>query len=521
MPSAGFGGLRVLALESRYANELAKLVVTYGGQSIVAPALREVPLESNREALAFATGLIRGQFDMAVFLTGEGIRTLLGTIESTYPREVFANALRQVQVVARGPKSAIVLSELGVKPTSMAPEPNTWREILKVLDAESSFRPIAGLRIAVQEYGKPSKELLTGLKERGAQVTRVPVYEWSLPEDLGPLRAAARSVASGEIDVVLLTAAMQASHLLQIAAELGIEESLRSKLERAVIASIGPTTSEHLRSVGLQPDLEASQPRMGFLVKEAAERSAAILTEKREEPGLDFLHEIGSRMAAASPLREVLGQIVDFAATLVKCDSCFLYILEEEELVLRASKNPHPAEIDQLRLHLGEGITGWVGKNRQPVAIAHNAFHDPRFQFFNELPEDRYEAFLSVPILCRERLIGVINLQDREPHFYTKREIRLISTIGFLVGAEIERARLEEKSSQLSEELEVRKIVERAKGILQQELQVSEQEAYFSLRRQSRQLRKSMKEIAENIVRDDIERRQKGRKPSPVAGSKD
>jgi uroporphyrinogen-III synthase len=256
----------------------------------------------------------------------------------------------------------------------------------------------------------------------------------------------------------------------------------------------------------LQADLEASHPKMGFLVKEAAERSIDILREKHKEPALDFLHEIGSRMAASSPLREVLGRIVDFAAAVVKCDSCFVYVLEGDELILRASKNPHPEELDQLRVRLGEGITGWVAKHRQPVAVARNAFHDPRFQFFNELPEDRYEAFLSVPILCRERLVGVINLQHREPHSYTKREIRLISTIGFLVGAEIEGVRLEERNSQLSEELETRKIVERAKGILQRELQLSEQEAYFSLRRRSRQLRKSMKEIAEGVLRDEAER---------------
>ncbi|MBZ5638926.1 MAG: ANTAR domain-containing protein [Acidobacteriia bacterium] len=197
---------------------------------------------------------------------------------------------------------------------------------------------------------------------------------------------------------------------------------------------------------------------------------------------------------------------MEFAVSIVKCDSCFVYVLEDDELVLRASKNPHPEEVDHLRLGVGEGITGWVAKHQQPVAIARNAFHDPRFQFFNELPEDRYEAFLSVPILCRGRLVGVLNLQHRQPHFHTRREIRLLSTIGFFVGAEIEMARLEEKSSQLSDELDARKVIERAKGILQQELAVSEEEAYLSLRKQSRQMRKSMKEVAESIIREHGER---------------
>jgi AmiR/NasT family two-component response regulator len=114
-----------------------------------------------------------------------------------------------------------------------------------------------------------------------------------------------------------------------------------------------------------------------------------------------------------------------------------------------------------------------------------------------------------VPILCQGALVGVLNLQHRLPHSYTRREIRLLSTIGFLVGAEIEMARLKEKSSQLSDELASRKIVERAKGILQRELKVSEEEAYLTLRRQSRQLRKSMKDVAETIIREKGGRSQK------------
>jgi uroporphyrinogen-III synthase len=502
MVSANFSGLRVLALESRHAKEISKLITTYGGQPIVAPALREVRLESNRQALEFGEGLMHEHFDMVIFLTGAGIRGLASSIETAYPRTALIGALRRVRVVARGPKPASALNEMGIKPDLVAPEPNTWREILRVLDDEIGPERLRGLRIAVQEYGVPCTGLLTGLCERGARVTAVPVYQWSLPEDMVPLQDAVRALASGEIDVVLLTAAVQAEHLLQVAAEIGIEDSLRSRLERMVIASVGPTTSEHLGALGLHADMEASHPRMGYLVEEAAGRSAEILREKHKDPGLDFLHEIGSRMAASRPLRGVLRRVIEFVTSIVKCDSCFVYILEKDELVLRASKNPHPEEVDYLRLGFGEGITGWVAKNRQPVAVACNAFNDPRFQFFNELPEDRYEAFLSVPILCQGALIGVINLQHRLPHSYTRREIRLLSTIGFLVGAEIEMARLKEKSSQLSDELAARKIIERAKGILQRELKVSEEEAYLSLRRQSRQMRKSMAEVGQIIIRE-------------------
>ena len=160
---------------------------------------------------------------------------------------------------------------------------------------------------------------------------------------------------------------------------------------------------------------------------------------------IDFLHEIASRMALAPPLHEVLRELVRFTAAVVDCDSCFVYVLEKDELVLRASKNPHPEIIDRLKLKIGEGITGWVAEHREPVAVALNAMKDPRFKFFNDLPEDQFEAFLSVPLVCRGRLVGVINLQNRKPHNYNKREISLISTVGALVGAEIEMARLQDE----------------------------------------------------------------------------
>jgi len=219
-----------------------------------------------------------------------------------------------------------------------------------------------------------------------------------------------------------------------------------------------------------------------------------------EDLHVDLLHEIGVRLANADGFHEVLARVVDFTTALVKCDSCLIYVLEGEELVLRASKNPHPDVVDRLKLRVGEGITGWVAEHREAVAVPEKAAQDPRFRFFHELPEDSYEAFLSVPLLCRGRIVGVINLQHRLPRVYKKRQIRLISTVGFLVGSEIELARLEELNSDLSEKLQTRKIVERAKGILQRDFGLSEEQAYLALQRQSRQKRKTMKEIADAIV---------------------
>jgi signal transduction protein with GAF and PtsI domain len=222
-----------------------------------------------------------------------------------------------------------------------------------------------------------------------------------------------------------------------------------------------------------------------------------------EESHVDFLHEIGFSLASADNFHQVLTRVVEFASALVKCDSCLIYVLEGENLVLRASRNPHPEVVDRLKLRVGEGITGWVAEHHEPVAVSEKAALDPRFRIFHELPEDSYEAFLSVPVMCRGRVVGVINLQHRLPHVYKRREMRLISAIGFLVGAEIELARLEEVNSHLFGQLQTRKLVERAKGILQRDLGLSEEQAYLTLQRQSRQRRKPMKEIAEAIILSD------------------
>ncbi|HKQ88754.1 MAG TPA: GAF domain-containing protein [Candidatus Acidoferrales bacterium] len=222
-----------------------------------------------------------------------------------------------------------------------------------------------------------------------------------------------------------------------------------------------------------------------------------------EPRDIEFLHELGERIASADPLHKVLLRILDFIASVVKCDSCFVYVLEGNELVLRASKNPHAEVVDRLRLRVGQGITGWVAENKKPVTISCNAALDARFQAFNELPEDSFEAFLSVPVLCRDRIVGVINVQHREPHTYSQREIQLISTIGFLVGPEIETVRRDDESSKMSELSGARKMVQDATRVLQRELGISEEEAFLTLQKQSRERRKSMREIADAILLSD------------------
>ncbi len=283
MPVTNFQGLTVLTLESRRGQEMSRLIETYGGKPLHAPAMREVPLSSNLEALKFADALLEGKLDAVVFLTGVGARALSNVLEGVHPTEKFFEALRKVSVVARGPKPVAVLREWKVPVALTVPKPNTWREVLQAID--DNKLDLRDKHVAVQEYGVSNPELLEGLRERGAHVTPVPVYEWDLPEDKAPLRAAVNSIVARRVDVALFTTGVQVNHLFQIAEEVGKKDALKAGLESVVKASIGPTTSEVLRSYGLSIDLEASHSKMGFLVKEAAEQSEALLQRNRSRSG--------------------------------------------------------------------------------------------------------------------------------------------------------------------------------------------------------------------------------------------
>lgn len=243
--------------------------------------MREVPLESNTEALEFARALSSQGFDMVIFLTGVGARFLVKIAESISLREQFVTGLRRAAIVARGPKPVAALKELDVAVTVAVPEPNTWRDLLRALDEKRASLPLAGRRVAVQEYGASNAELIAGLQERGAVVTRVPVYQWALPEDTGPLRNAVHAIANGEIDMALFTTSVQVAHLLRVAEEMSLESRLRRGFERVAVGSIGPITSKELREHGLSIDFEPEHPKMGFLVNEAAQRGAAIVEKKR------------------------------------------------------------------------------------------------------------------------------------------------------------------------------------------------------------------------------------------------
>src|SRR5579859_4780984 len=280
--AVSFGGLEVVAFESRQAKEMATLIERLGGVPLVAPSMREVPLEENPAAYEFAEKLFAGRLDVVIFMTGVGTRTLFEVLETRHAREKIVHRLSGIAVVARGPKPAKVLREYQIPAAIAVPEPNTWREILQELDKNSPGFKLKGSRIAIQEYGVSNLALVAELKNRGAEVTLVPVYRWTLPEDLGPLEKAVESIVAGNPRVVLFTNGVQVDHAVQVASRNGQKDRFLSALANCAVCSVGPTCSEFIRGHHIQVDLEPEHPKMGALVHEAAKRAADILRQKRK-----------------------------------------------------------------------------------------------------------------------------------------------------------------------------------------------------------------------------------------------
>ncbi len=268
--------LTVVAFESRRATELRRLLDRHGAHFLTAPALREVALSENPQALRLVEELEAGRIDAVVLLTGVGTRALVEAVAARCPRPRFVELLSKVPLIARGPKPVAALRELGLTAAIRAPEPNTWREILAEIDR--AF-PVNGLRVAVQEYGRTNRNLMAGLEERGATLVPIPVYRWALPEDLGPLRAAIAQIVAGEAHVVVFTTAVQLDHLLEVAGDCA-DDVVRALRDRSVVASIGPSATEALQERGITPEIEPVHPKLGYLAAAIADEAPSRLAEK-------------------------------------------------------------------------------------------------------------------------------------------------------------------------------------------------------------------------------------------------
>jgi uroporphyrinogen-III synthase len=278
MSEKGLSGIAVAAFESRMAVEMTRLIERYGGRPSVAPALRELPIQDNPTALRFGVRLIEGQVDVLVLMTGVGTTALFDILKARHPMSSIMVGVKQTAIVARGPKPVAALKALGIMPTLIVPEPNTWVDVVSTLD---EYRPVKGLRVAVQEYGSSNPEFLEALTARGADVFPVPVYKWGLPEDLAPLRLVLADLLAGTVPVMLVTNAAQIDHVMQLLEQEGKAPLFREACKTIVIASIGPTASERLRHYDLPVDFEPSHGKMGVLVKELSEQIAPLLASKR------------------------------------------------------------------------------------------------------------------------------------------------------------------------------------------------------------------------------------------------
>jgi uroporphyrinogen decarboxylase len=273
-----FGGLRVAALESRRRDDLSRLIERFGGKPFVSPSMREVAIERNKEAVDFAYRVMTGEIGIVIFLTGVGFRQLLAAIEPHVDKQRFLDSLSDIITIARGPKPVVAMREVGLHPTHRAPEPNTWREVLQLLDQHV---PVANQTIGLQEYGVTNHSLVAGLEARGANVVHVRVYQWDFPEDTQPLRENIGAICRCERDCLMFTSAHQAVNMLRMADSMGCEAELRLALRETVVASIGPTTTEMLQHLEIPVDMEPEHSKMGHLVQAAAEKTERIMKAKR------------------------------------------------------------------------------------------------------------------------------------------------------------------------------------------------------------------------------------------------
>ena len=270
----------MISFESRLQSETAGLIEKYGGRVIAAPALKEVPLAELPEAKAFLDALFGGSIDLLILLTGVGTNLLIRAAIKLRPRAEVLARLATVTLVCRGPKPSAALKPFGLRPTLTVPEPNTWRDLIAALDAEFS---VQGRRVYIQEYGTRNDALIDALSARGALTTCLKLYNWALPDDTGPLKAAILKIVRGQAHIALFTSGLQIDHLLQVAQEIGLAPAVRRALNNElVVASVGPMTSEALQRQGITPDIVPGHPKLGHLILAVARRAPALLHDKRE-----------------------------------------------------------------------------------------------------------------------------------------------------------------------------------------------------------------------------------------------
>ena len=276
--SKPLAGLRIASFESRHSSNMAKLLEKRGAIPMQAPSLQEVPYEENLDAIAFADVLLPGQCQCLIVMTGVGTKILIEAMASKWPKEDILEALGKIPIISRGPKPVATLKTYGLKPTLVAPAPNTWQDVIELLDSQW---PIQGKTIHVQEYGARNQDFLDALGERDATIQPIPIYGWQLPTDTVPLQKAIESVIAGEVDITTFTSSHQISNVMHVAREMGQEDAMREAMQKVVIAAIGPVTQAAIRRQGLEPEIIPEKHKMGHLVKAIAESGPECVKNKK------------------------------------------------------------------------------------------------------------------------------------------------------------------------------------------------------------------------------------------------
>lgn len=215
---------------------------------------------------------------------------------------------------------------------------------------------------------------------------------------------------------------------------------------------------------------------------------------------LAVLEEIIETFSANFDLKDILNNIARIIGQVTRADSCFIYLISGDEVILKASQNPHHSNLAKIKMKVGEGITGWVAETKKSAAIASRAYEDKRFKIFSGLPEDKFESFLSVPIIFRKKVIGVINVQHCRTKKYSKKDINFLETIAKQIGGILEISRLISETDVLKDALETQKLAAKAKAILMKSGGLSEDEAHRLLVKKSMDKRKSLKAVAEAVI---------------------
>ena len=274
-------GTSVIAFESRMADATVNLLQKYGATAVSAPSMQEVPLDNHSKVFEFADHLFNEQqraVDVMIYNTGVGTKMLIKTLKTRYDEGEIVEALSKITTVSRGPKPKRVLKKHSLPVDISVPEPNTWKEILEILDRSEGTSDLNGKLVAVQEYGEPNEKLNDGLRERNAELLRVPIYRWALPDDTAPLKKGIHAVLQGEIDIAVFTSKTQTRHVMKMAEREDVADRFREALNEIMIASIGPVCSSGLENLGIDVDFEPSRSKLGIFIRELAEHASTTLS---------------------------------------------------------------------------------------------------------------------------------------------------------------------------------------------------------------------------------------------------